>query len=177
MSRTALLAAFELDDAKLDAFRRGELPAAIAERARKATRDDAIFMTGLAIVLAGVLWPILGYFVRDGRLFRDASSGSDLIGLVALVLIAGVLPATALAWAAWTWIIHRRTTARVEQVEGIVRLTAHRQRGMVVFHEISLADRHFAVTPRAFAALADGMNARVFYVPVGDVVVGIEPVD
>lgn len=177
--RDELLIAFENEEADLAAFTRGELPTRHAARVRSATRSDAAFMTGLAVVLAGVLWSLLGYLVFvDGRLFAHAGDGSaDVVGLVALVLVTGVLPAAGVAWAIWTWVVHARTPARADVVEGAVTLVEHRQRGMVVLRELRVAGRSFAVNELAFRLLREGDRYRVFYVPVGDVVVGIAPLD
>ncbi len=134
-------------------------------------------MTGIAFVLAVVMWTILGYLIHDGRLFREADGATDVFALVAIVLVAGVLPASGVVWAVWTWVVHARTAARTARVEGVVTLAEHRHRGMVVLREMRIGGRSFAVNARAFGLLREGARYRAFYVPVGDVVVGIEPIE
>lgn len=168
-----LLAVFETTSDEVDALRRGELPPKYRSRVSEATRSDAAWMTGLAVVLCAVLWPILGYLIVDGRIFDDG----NVIAIGAIFLVAGVLPAAAVAWSAWTWIVHGKTPAKTQVVEGVIWLEAHRQRGMVVLRELHVDGRAFALSEQAFHVLRPRARYRVFFVPVADVVVAIEPLD
>jgi hypothetical protein len=175
---SALNAALENTEDDLVENRDGRLSVAQAKRVRSATGDDAGCMTAFAIVFAGVLWSILGYLVYDGRMFsaesfRDAGS---ILAVVAVVLVAGVLPLAGVVWAVWAWIVHARTRPVVERAQGVIALRIRRGKH-VVLHEVVVAGRTLAVTPRVHALLVDGLAYRFFVVPLADVVVAIEPVD
>lgn len=162
-------------EADLVENRAGRLSAAQAERVRQATASDAAWMTGMAIVLAVVMWGILGYLIHDGRLFSGASvhGASDGVGLIAIVLVAGVLPAAAVAWAGWTWVVHRRTELKLETLEGEVTLRIQRIR-QVELHELRVKGVTFGITPRLHRLLRSGAKYRVHFVPLALVVVAIE---
>ncbi len=167
---------FGVTEDDLALHRTGRLSAEQAGRVRAATGDDALFMCGLAVVLAAVMYGVLYMIVSSGKVFRPG----EPIGFahVAIVLVAGGLPTAALLWAAYTVVVHVRgnRAPRVEAVEGTIRKSklAHRQ---LVLHEIVVADRRFGVTERAFEAFEDGRAYRVHYVSIADVVVSAEPIE
>jgi hypothetical protein len=170
-----LNAALGNTEADLVENRAGRLSAAQAERVRAATASDAVFMTGTAVVLAALLWGILGYLVHDGRLFSGSSvhGAGDGLALLALVLVAGVLPFAAVGWAGWTWVVHRRTEPKLERLEGTITLRIRRIRH-VELHELQLSGATFGVTPRLYALLRSGARYRVYFVPLAQVVVAVE---
>jgi hypothetical protein len=117
------------------------------------------------------MYGILIILVRDGRFFH---ADGELFALVAIVLMTGVLPTAALAWAVWTLIVHKRTVPRCELVEGVVEKRVQRHRALVL-HELAVGEKTFIVNERAHSLVADGARYRVYFVPLADVVVSMEP--
>ncbi len=168
----ALRAAFALTDDDLAHNRRGELSPAQAARATKATGDDATFMAGFAVLFAIVMYGVL-WFIWDSGAFDRMSGGGGLV-----IAIAGGFPTAAIAWAIWTWVVHRRSrgATQVAVAEGAVETNTRRYRG-VALHQVLIDGEAFDVTPEAQAAIGALSHARLYYVPVSRVVVGAEAID
>lgn len=173
MSRRELLDALATSEDDLGRNRAGSLSERQAIAVRRATASDAGSMTGTAILLAGVMYAILGYLVYDGRLF--AGEG-EWLAKGAIVLVAGVLPTVGIGWAVWTWIVHARTTPRVETIAGRVEKRMQSHRGLTLFSN-TISGRTFFVSERVHALVANDGRYRVCFVPIAEVVVAIEPVE
>ena len=173
MADSTLMRVFQKTEEDLVANRDGRLTAAQRERSRKATGDDATFMAGFAIVFALVMGGVLALIVSSGKLF-DFSEGISF-DEVMILLVAGGLPLSALFWAVYTIVVHRRSAAidRVDIIEGSVTLRIIRHRRLVL-REVRVEGRTFALTEAAYDALEDGAHYRVYAVPLANVVVGIE---
>lgn len=167
---------FGASEDDLALHRSGRLSTEQARKVRGATGDDAVFMSGTAVVLAVVMYGVLYMILSSGKLFRpDRPIGPAHL---VILLVSGGLPTVSLLWAAYTVFVHVRgnRAPRVESVEGPIRKSTLARRQLVL-HEIHVAERRFGVTERAFDAFEDGRAYRVHYVPIVDVVVSAEPID
>jgi hypothetical protein len=172
--RAGWLALFGQTERDLEENRRGRLSPRQRHLASSATRDDAIFMVGLAVVLSAVMIGVLWMLVSNGRVlvWDDGVSFAEIV----IVAFTVGLPLVSLGWAGWTVHIHlaSRGEARVEVREGALdkRVLRH---GRAEVCSITIAGESLDVAPLVFDRLMAGARYRVFFVPGSRVVVMVEP--
>lgn len=169
-----LVALFGATLEDLEANRRGALTPRQAELARSATAEDAGFMAVFAGLFAALMYTVLGVLIADGRFF-DLSEGLSIHHII-VGLVAGGLPTSALGWAIYTGVIHRRARgiAHVSSCEGPVHLRVRRQ-GPLALYELRIGKQSFDVSERVYGAVREGDRYRVYFVRISRVVVMAEP--
>ena len=104
--RQTLMDAFGVTEADLTANRQGTLTEEQHQRLLAATLSDATFMAGFAIFFAAVMYGLLYMIIASGKVF-DFKDGIT-VAEFAILFAAGGLPTSAILWAIYTIIIHRR---------------------------------------------------------------------
>jgi hypothetical protein len=159
------LGAFQASLSDLDANRAGTLSPLQVQRVRDATRTDAVFMSGFALVASAVMLFVLWLVWSSGKPVPWA--------LYALIL---ALPVSASLWAARTIYIHRRygDVTRVRVLEGITTRHVLSYKGTSIY-SLTVDGHKLDITEAIYAHIVDGAAHRIYYVPGSRIVVMIEP--
>lgn len=174
-SRQKLLDAFRLTEEDLTANRQGLLTKRQKQMLIAAAKDEAIWATGLALTLGLVMYGILYFLVQDGRIlqWRDGISMAEVV----IFGVTVVLPTFWIIAAIRIWLIYRRSIVakQLMTVDGAIELQEMRLKYGIMVYQIIVGKYKFGLTPLVYNLLKTGNYCRIYYEPITNSIVAIEP--
>ncbi|HIK10721.1 MAG TPA: hypothetical protein IGS52_10700 [Oscillatoriaceae cyanobacterium M33_DOE_052] len=177
-SRQKLLDAFRLTEEDLVANRQGMLTKRQKKMLVVAAKDEAVWATGFALIFGLVMYGILYILVQEGQIINLANGISSVEEIV-LLGVTGVLPTFFLIQAVRIWLIYRRSSLakQVMTTDGAIELEAMRLKYGVMVYQMIVGKSKFGLTPVVYNLLKTGNLCRIYYEPITQSIVAIEPIE
>ncbi|GAB4292932.1 MAG: hypothetical protein Fur0025_28970 [Oscillatoriaceae cyanobacterium] len=174
-SRQKLLDAFRLTEEDLTANRQGVLTKRQKKMLMAAVKDEAVWATGFALIFGLVMYGILYFLVQEGRTINLGNGIS--IEEIVLLGVTGVLPTFFIIQAIRIGLIYSKSSLakQVMIVDGAIELQAMRLKYGVMVYQMIVGKYKFGLTPLVYNVLQTGNFCRIYYEPITNSIVAIEP--